>query len=191
VSVIRLVACLCGFGLLLQGAAQAAPPHVAYARTADAVVIEFSERPGELAVSEPALSLRIYGDGRYVALRPRGMRNAGEHAGRLTPADLHALLVRFAARGVFEFDSTRARRPRLPQGGRLAPEMSDPSELTLVLRASRAGEATAPPAEKRISVQGLRAAARAEPDDAALAGLAQSCAELRGLIDAAGAGASQ
>ena len=122
---IRFALCCASFWLAGFGSAAAAPPALAYAQEPGAVVVEFSERPGELASAEASISLRIYGDGRFVTHRPAGMRGAGDHEGRLTPAELRALLRRFSERGVLELDSASLRRSRTPRAGRLARETSD------------------------------------------------------------------
>lgn len=163
---------------------------LAYSRSADEVVIEFRESLSELRAYGAGPTLRVYGDGRIDVLRPDYMKRPGRYEARLTPAELDALVGRLVDRGVLDFDTATLARPKPAPGHVLPPETSDESTVELVVRAARvpAGAALAspPPATPPLRVRGLRDAARARPDEPAIADLADACAELRGMIDADG-----
>ena len=95
-----------------------------YRRAADALVVKLTELPGEIDASQGSPSLAIYGDGRAVVHRPAYMKNPGDHAFRLTVAELDR--ARRLARGEGR-RRLRRRRARAPPSGAPCKRVSPPA----------------------------------------------------------------
>lgn len=169
-----------------------------YRRAADALVVKLTELPGEIDVSLGSPSLAIYGDGRAVVHRPAYMKNPGDHAFRLTVAELDALVASLAAKGVADFDADGARAAkRSALQARLAARSAGPVTVRTVFDApttiielhlmtsSRAAAAV----DRTISWYGVKADAEDHPGIPALQDLAAARAELLALMQRADGGA--
>lgn len=162
----------------------AAPP-----TAGDDPMIEFVERPGELARSLRGPELRVYSDGTVVRVRPAYMKDPGTHALRLSTAELDALVDSLLDSDLADFDPARARearrsaRERRERGTARAPLQytSDPGVVEIRLRLGDGHARSRGPVDTEIVWKGLRADRRDLPDVTEIQGLARAVDELRSL----------
>jgi hypothetical protein len=101
----------------------------------DEVVISFTERPGEVASSEP-LSLRVYADGRVERHVPAHLSKAGTYVAWIEPAKVTALVEKIARDGVLEFDAAAVRdaKRQVEKKSGILHYSSDPSLIEIEVR---------------------------------------------------------
>jgi hypothetical protein len=173
-------------------------PAVSYPRDAT-VVVAYREVLGEVAGDDRGPAIRIHGDGQIEVHVPPYFKRAGEYRGRLTPAELDALVASLAARGVLDFDAdaTRAaqararadRRARAARDGTLqvVVEVSDPPLAVFEIEVDRVttdstGGRRAARLRRTIEWRGLATDAVHYPEIAALRDLAAAEVDVRGLM---------
>jgi hypothetical protein len=174
---------LLGLTNLTMGATRAAAQ--AYARDPATVVIEFSERFGEVG-EEDHPSLRIHGDGRVVAHHPRYMKRAGDYTTQLSRAEMDDLVQSLIAKGVMEFDpgTVRARKREAIATRRAAAEAGEPGQIRAVSDADVTRIALHLGTQaKTITWAGLRADAVELPEVVPIRNLAAAADELRTILD--------
>jgi hypothetical protein len=175
------------------------PAELEFEESPGALVVAFSDGPGELAEPDGSISVEIYGDGRVDVHYPSYMKRAGDYTLQLEPQELRALLRSLAARGLIEFDTDAVRRAkrrareerrarRIAGGATGAPVLQSSSDGTvsrieLRLRRYRRSESDAVQkhVKKQIRWHGLRADARRHPEIRSLGELEAARQTLRGL----------
>ncbi len=78
-----------------------------YPRSADFVVIEYSQIITMLEDQDPTPLLRIYGDGRVLVHQPAHTSHAGDYEMKLNDAELHALITSLEQKGLFSYDNKK------------------------------------------------------------------------------------
>lgn len=165
-----------------------AVPPVAYDPDPTAVVVSFRETLGEVADADRGPSLEVFGDGRVAVHYPHYMTRAGDWTARLTSDALQALLRSLVDRGILTFDDATARanlaqahttrRSAARRGKSTLFEASDPSTITIVLRADGR--------ERRITWRGLRADAHTHPEVPEVQALHRAHETVRQLMERPG-----
>lgn len=157
-----------------------AEAEVYYPRSADVLVLEFSETPGGLKA--PGSTLRIYGDGRFEVWRPDHEKGAGHWVGQLSTAEMDALCDSLVVRRVHAFDADVVRAAKRSGTRRRTWIATDPSLTNLVVhyRTSQSG-GTGAGQTGSISWMGLRSDARDHPEIREIQDLNATIVELRAL----------
>jgi len=75
-----------------------------YPRSADYLVIEYTQIITMLENQDPTPLLRIYGDGRVLVHKPTHRSNAGDYEMQLSDAELQNILSSLEANGLFIYD---------------------------------------------------------------------------------------
>ncbi len=153
---------------------------VYYPRSADVLVLEFSETPGGLKA--PGSTLRIYGDGRFEVSRPEHEKGAGDWVGQLSPGEMDALCDSLVVRRIHAFDADAVRAAKRTGTRRRTWVATDPSSTNLVVhyRTSQPGNTVAGQTGS-VSWMGLRSDARDHPEIREIQDLNATIVELRAL----------
>lgn len=173
-----------------------------YRRAADALIVKLTEAPGEIDVSQGSPSVAIYGDGRAVVHRPPYMKNPGDHAFRLSTAELDRLVASLVAKNLpgFDGEGARAAKRHALQTRLAARSATEPVSIRVVhdapttvielhLTTSARAATGAPTAvDRTISWYAVQADAEQYPDVAAIQDLAAARAELLLLMQRADGG---
>jgi hypothetical protein len=166
---------------------------VEYARDPGTVVIQFTEKLGEIALPEGGPSLRVYGDGRALVHYPRYMKRAGDYRVQLSQEEMARLMRLLVDRKVLEFDPKAARRARQNAAaarraaGEPAFYVSDASTTTLEVRLDRykppgLGRPVARDVHKKISWYGLQPDVKQYPEIETIRNLHAAQRELRAIL---------
>lgn len=169
---------------------------IAYDRTPGAVVVRFTEVPGELAEADGGPVLTVYGDGRATVRYPPYMRRAGTYTVRLARPEVDALVASLADKGLVELDAAREQQSlRAAEASRAAAAGAGDAALVAVtdeattivdLTLERYDPADGPPltdVRQRIVWHGLREDAARHGRLGAVGGLDGARRELLDLME--------
>jgi len=81
-----------------------------YPRTANFVVIEYSQVITMIGDPDPTPLLRIYGDGRVLVHYPAYMKRGGDYEMRLDDTELQQLIASLELKGLFSYDKNSVRQ---------------------------------------------------------------------------------
>ena len=167
---------------------------VEYDKSAQRVVVQFSEVLGEVGEADSGPEMQVHGDGLVVVRFPPYMKRAGTYSMVLTPPALDALVASLLDKRLADFDEARVakqkREAEVEKQKRARQKTvffsSDPSRISIELQVERYvsadGKATARGVDRKISWSGLREDARRYDEVEALQGLAAATTELRSLM---------
>lgn len=169
-----LAACLVLAAPIAPRAQDAVPAEeIAYEASAEAVVVRFRERYGELRGASGAegadgaeSSFVVYGDGRAVVTHPPAHRQAGRRERTMDPVEIRGLLAELLELGLGDVDPVDARRERhaARTGRERLSATSDRSTIVIEFDFERRpAERAAEPVTGALRWVGLRADARAHP----------------------------
>jgi hypothetical protein len=155
-----------------------------YSSDGQAAVVRWHEAPAEIAATQAAVSLTVYGDGRVTVLRGRGRRDAGQYTLHLSRSELDALVQVLVDGGVPSFDAAAVAHEKRATATRRAAEARAAGPVTVHVTSDVATttiEVRLDQGERTVVWPGVREDARDHPEIAALQGLAAADAALRAL----------
>lgn len=100
----NLILCITFISTCLLAIATQAQSFFDYPRTANFVVIEYSQIITMIEDPDPTPLLRIYGDGRVLVHYPVYMKRAGDYEMRLEDTELQQLIASLELKGLFNYN---------------------------------------------------------------------------------------
>jgi hypothetical protein len=152
-----------------------------------APIVTYREVLGEVGEADAGPTLQVFADGHVSVHYPSYMKRAGDYQTRLTPSQLAALVQSLTGKGLLDFDSAEVRRRAADAGQarrRASAQRGEPATATFVADASTSIiDLQVGTRRNKITWQGLREDARANPEVAALQNAAAAETELRSLLE--------
>jgi hypothetical protein len=152
-----------------------------------APIVSYREVLGEVGEADAGPALQVFADGRVSVHYPPYMKRAGDYQLRLTPGQVTALVHSLTDKGLLDFDSAAVRRSAADarQARRRASTLrGEPATATFVSDASTSIiDLHVGARRNKITWQGLREDARANPEITALQNAAAAEVELRSLLE--------
>jgi hypothetical protein len=152
-----------------------------------APIVSYREVLGEVGEADAGPALHVFADGHVSVHYPRYMKRAGDYRLRLTPGQVTALVHSLTGKGLLDFDSASVRRSVADAGQarrRASTLRGEPATQTFVADASTSIiELQVGARRNKLTWQGLREDARANPEVVALQNAAAAETELRALLE--------
>lgn len=152
-----------------------------------APIVSYREVLGEIGEADAGPTLQVFADGQVAVHYPPYMKRAGDYQLRLTPGQVNALVRSLTDKGLLDFDSAAVGRSAADAGRarrRAAALRGEPATVTIVSDASTSViDLHVGARRNKITWQGLREDARANPEITALQNAAAAEAELRSLLE--------
>ncbi len=193
-AVLAVIATVCVAGSA-GAAVGAGQPRVELSSSSDDLVISVREQLGEMESTDYP-TLRVYADGTVERHLPEYMKNAGDHAGRISREELLGLVESLAGQGIIEFDAQAVHesRAQAEQARSTVFVATDPSIIRIQIRLAGyqapGSLVMERDVEKSLSYVGLRGDARRHPEIGAIQNLNASFTELNALADRIVAGSA-
>jgi len=151
-----------------------------YPRTANFIVIEYSQILTMLEDQDPIPLLRIYGDGRVLVHNPAYTKRAGDYEMQLSDAELQQLIASLELKGLFSYNKNNVAQLKQKSKARQLSASATPittmisddtySEIKINLGSYMPTTSRSPITNfnKKLSLKNLKSAAKDHPDVAAL-----------------------